>query len=236
MKIVPVVSLRRRRTCAAFAVVMGVATLSVGASAAVAAEHLETTPPDTTPVTTPDTTPVTTPDTIPDNGGDSDTPWGWIIAIGAVTILIVALVASAAGRRGATTRTGSAVPPPHPNTADQDRGYALGSAQWVHDHLAPELLAAPPAQAASRWAAERSRLDDTVIRAQQYVNDPTSGISWQRLGQAVSLLGISLDSYIHLRNEQPPNQPQIDESYAVAYQHHAELGAALAQLWPIVQR
>jgi hypothetical protein len=206
------------------------------ATATAVGQVLRTTPPDTTPVTTPDTTPVTTPDTDPNGGGgdDSDVPWPLIIAIGAVAIAVIALIATATGRRRTTTT--SAAAPPRAKTADQDRGYALGSAQWVHDHLAPELLAAPPAEAAQRWRIERGRLDDAVIRAQQYSSDPTTGVAWQQLGQSLSLLGTSLDSYIHLRNQQPPNQPQIDESYAVAYQHHAELGVALSQVWPTIQR
>lgn len=229
---------RHRISRVLFATAVAAASLTFVAAApsgVVTAAELRTTPPDTTPVTTPDTTPVTTPDTVPNGGGgDSDVPWPLIIAISAVAIAVIALIATASGRRR-TTAT-SAAAPPRAKTADQDRGYALGSAQWVHDHLAPELLAAPPAEAAQRWRVERGRLDDAVIRAQQYSSDPTTGVAWQQLGQSLSLLGTSLDSYIHLRNQQPPNQPQIDESYAVAYQHHAELGVALSQVWPTIQR
>lgn len=207
----------------------------VAGSTAEAADAVRTTPPDTTPVTTPDTTPVTTPDTVPDNGDDSDVPWGWIIAIIAVGIAIIALVAGSTGRRSSSTAA-TAAPPPRPSTADQDRGYALGSAQWVHDHLAPDLLVAPPDQAAQRWATERSRVDDTVIRCQVYTTDPSTGAAWQQLSQSLALLGTSLDSYIQLRNQQPPNQQKIDEAYAVAYQHHSELGIALSQVWPTIQR
>lgn len=218
-----------------FATAVTAAALAVG-STVDAADSLQTTPPDTTPVTTPDTVPVTTPDTVPNGGGDdSDVPWPLIIAIGAVVIAVIALIATSTGRRRTTTRS-AAAPPPRPNTSDQDRGYALGSAQWVHDHLAPELLAAPPTEAAQRWTLERGRLADATIRAQQFGNDPSSGVTWQRLGQALSLLGTSLDSYIQLRNQRPPSQPLIDDAYAVANQHLAELGIQLSQLWPTVQR
>ena len=236
MQIDSPVSVRNRIRRLLFATAVTAAALAVG-STVNAAESLQTTPPDTTPVTTPDTvTPVTTPDTIPNGGGDdSDVPWALIIAIGAVVIAVIALIATSAGRRRTSTRS-AAAPPPRPSTTDQDRGYALGSAQWVHDHLAPELLAAPPAQAAQRWALERNRLDDATIRAQQFGNDPSAGIIWQRMGQALSLLGTSLDSYIQLRNQTPPNQQLINEAYAVANQHVAELGVQLGQLWPTVQR
>lgn len=219
-----------------FACALTAAVLGAGASTVSAADALRTTPPDTTPVTTPDTVPVTTPDTVPNGGGDdSDVPWGWIIAISAVAIAVIALVATSTGRRR-TTAQPAAAPIPRASTADQDRGYALGSAQWVHDHLAPELLAARPDLAAQRWATERSRLDDTVIRSQQYMSDPSVGVAWQQLGHSLSLLGTSLDSYVQLRNQQPPDQQQINDAYAVANQHLAQLGVALSQLWPTIQR
>jgi len=219
---------------------MVAALLLVPSATAGAAGVLQTTPPDTAPATTPDTTPVTvtTPATVPDNGGggdDSDVPWPLIIAIAAVAIAVIALIVTAGSRRRRTTPSGSGSVPYQTSVAQQDRGYALGSAQWVHDHFSLELLSAQPAQAAQRWNADRSRIDDAVIRAQQFGNGP-DGITWQRLGQSLALLSTSLDSYVQLRNQDPPNPQLIDDAFAVANRHRAELGQQLALLWPTVQR
>jgi hypothetical protein len=205
---------------------------------AAAAADLATTPATTPDTVAPDTTPVTvtTPGTVPDGGGgdDSDVPWPLIIAIAAVAIALIALIATAAGRRRRPSSAGGAAPY-RASTADQDKGYALGAAQWIHDHFSAELLSATPGQAAQRWNADRGRLDDATIRAQRF-SGGDDGIMWQRLGQSLSLLGTSLDSYIQLRNQDPPNQQLIEEAYAVANRHRAELGQQLAALWPTVQR
>jgi hypothetical protein len=214
--------------------------VSAGRTAAVAAGALQTAPPDTAAETTTPptvTTPVTTPGTVPDGGGgdDSDVPWPLIIAIGAVAIAVIALIVTAGGRRRRSAPAGSASVPYQASVAQQDRGYALGSAQWVHDHFSLELLSAQPAQAAQRWNADRGRIDDAIIRAQQFGNGP-DGITWQRLGQSLALLSTSLDSYVQLRNQDQPNQALIDDAFAVANHHRAELGQQLARLWPTVQR
>jgi hypothetical protein len=229
----------RVRVMIASATMAVAATLFVPCAAAGASGALQTTPPDTAPATTPATTPVTvtTPATVPDGGGgsDSDVPWPLIIAIAAVAIAVIALIVTAGGRRRRSSPSGSPNVPYQTSVAQQDRGYALGSAQWVHDHFSLELLSAQPEQAVQRWNADRGRIDDAIIRAQQFGTGP-DGITWQRLGQSLALLSTSLDSYVKLRNQDPPNQALIDDAFAVANRHRAELGQQLARLWPTVQR
>lgn len=226
-----------RRAVAAIAIAaaccLGVVGLEVAtAAAAQPATVPDTDPPPTTPVT------VTTPDSVPSGGGgddSSDTPWPLIIAVIAVGILVIALLATAVGRRRPAPQATSGGVPPHANVADQDRGYALGAAQWVHDQFSLELLSAQPAQAAQRWNTDRGRIDDAAIRAQRFSAEP-DGLTWQRLGQSLSLLSTSLDSYVRLRNSPQPDEQAIGEARAVVNVHRAELAQQLAELWPTVQR
>ena len=232
----PSASRRARRVIAAFAIVAGTSLGVIGfggfgASAVRPASVPDTGPPSTTPVT------VTTPGTVPGGGGDdsSDTPWPLIIAIIGVGAIVVVLLATSTARRRASPPRTSVGAPPHASVGDQDRGYALGAAQWVHDHFSLELLAAEPSLAAQRWNADRGRIDDAAIRAQQFSARP-DGLTWQRLGQCLSLLSTSLDSYIRLRNQPQPDEQAIGEARAVVNKHRAELAMQLAALWPTVER
>jgi hypothetical protein len=225
----------RRLTC----LVGLVLTLLAMAPAPVAAtpdtgESPATEAPDTVPVT------VTTPDTVtPDGGGDDDIPWPLIIAGGAVVIAVIALIAALSRRGSSSGGTATVQPTPsaasHQHHVAQDRGYALGSAQWVHDNFTVELLAASPEAAARRWNSDRARLDDATIRAQRFSADPQHGVAWQSLAQSLSLLSASLETLIQLRNADEPDSGLIHEATDVVQRHRAQLASDIATLWPTLQ-
>lgn len=226
-----------RRAASALAVI--IALFAVSPSPALA-----TTPPDTAAPATdpPDTTPVTvtTPGTlVPDDGGDSDIPWPLIIAGGAALIALIALIAAFSRRGSSSGGTANVQPTPsaasHHNQAAQDRGYALGSAQWVHDNFTMELLAASPETAMRRWNTDRARLDDATIRAQRFSSDPQHGVAWQSLAQSLSLLSASMDTLIQLRNAEAPDQQLIHEATDVVQRHRTQLASDIATLWPTLQ-
>jgi hypothetical protein len=194
-----------------------------------------TTPPDTTPpateapVTTPDTVaPVTIPGTIaPDDGGD-DIDWGTIILVTILGIAVIALIIALMSRRKPTTAGGTVTP-----TASS-QSEILSTAQWIHDQLSLELLAAAPAAALQRWTVERTRVDNVAIRAQQQFTQGY-GEAWQSLGSAMSQLGTSLDTVLQLRNQQPPNAQLIQQANDVVGRRRADLQLLLTAIWPTVQ-
>ncbi len=191
---------------------------------------------DTTPVTV--TTPASPPVTTPDNGGDDDVPWPLIIAGGAALIALIALIAAMSRRKPApptATVQPTAGAPSHHNQAAQDRGYALGSAQWVHDNFTMELLSATPEAAQRRWNTDRARFDDATIRAQRFSSDPQHGLAWQSLAQSLSLLGASMDTLIQLRTSEQPDPQLVHEATDVVQRHRAQLANDIATLWPTLQ-
>lgn len=224
--------LRRISGKAIVAGTFAIVALTVGGGAAVQA----TTPPDTVapataaPVTTPDTTPDTTPVTIaPDNGG-SDTDWLPIIIVVILGIVLISiLVALMSRRKPAAATTTSAAPVASPQSE------IMSTAQWIHDQLSLELLAAAPAAGLQRWTSERSRLDNVAIRANQQFTEGR-GEAWQGLGQSMSQLGAALDTSLQLRNQDPPNAQLIQESTDVVTRRRGELQMLLTAIWPTVQR
>lgn len=189
-----------------------------------------TPPPDTeAPATTPDTVaPVTTPGTIaPDDGGD-DIDWGPIILVTVLGIAVIALIVALMSRKKPPTAAGTVTP-----TASS-QSEILSTAQWIHDQLSLELLAAAPAAALQRWNLERTRVDNVAIRAQQQFTQGY-GEAWQRLGQAMSQLGTSLDTELQLRNQQPPNAQLIQQANDVVSRRRADLQLLLTAIWPTVQ-
>jgi hypothetical protein len=194
-----------------------------------------TPPPDTNapvteaPVTTPDTVaPVTTPGTIaPDDGGD-DIDWGPIILVTILGIAVIAIIVALMSRRKPKSAAGTVTP------TGSAQSEILSTAQWIHDQLSLELLAAAPAAALQRWNGERTRVDNVAIRAQQQFTQGY-GEAWQRLGQAMSQLGTSLDTELQLRNQQPPNAQLIQQANEVIGRRRADVQLLLTAIWPTVQ-
>ena len=212
---------------AALAGISATIALALGGGAVAEA----TTPPDTTPVTTPDTTPVTvtTPDTVaPDNGG-SDIDWFPIILVVVLGIVLISLLVALMSRRKPAPASAQAARPASPQSE------IMSTAQWVHDQLSLEILAAAPAAGLQRWTVERSRLDNIAIRANQQFTEG-HGEAWQRLGQSISQLGAALDTMLQLRNQDPPNAQLIQESTDVVTRRRGELQMLLTAIWPSVQR
>lgn len=150
-----------------------------------------------------------------------------LLGIG-LLVLAAAVVGAVVSRRSSTPdeREATSTPPtPSPQMA------LLTNAQWIHDHLSLELLAAPPADALQRWTTERRRLDDVAIGAQQqFVNG--SGDAWSSLSQTMTALANALDTDLRLRAQVPPNQAVIQESTAVVNRQRAVLIQLVAALWP----
>jgi len=230
----PRTSARRALATAAVAVFATFGSLSGGLAAAASAPDTvapATTPdttPDTTPATTPITTPVTTPDSVPDSGDGEGTDWWPIALVAALGIALIALVVALVSRRPKPAAVA-------PNPTASPQSELLSTAQWVHDQLTLELLAAPPQQAQQRWTIERSRLDNIAIGAQQEWT-AGHGESWQRLGQTMSGLAAAVDTSLQLRGQEPPNAQLINESNAVVNQRRAEIQALLTAMWPTVRR
>jgi len=191
-----------------------------------------TTPPDTAaPETTPPDTaaPATTPDTVaPDNGG-SDTDWLPIVLVVILGIIIISVLVALMSRKKPATAAGTVTPTASP------QAEILSTAQWIHDQLSLELMAAAPAAALQRWAVERTRVDNVAIQAQQQFT-AGYGEAYQRLGQSMSQLGVSLDTALQLRNQQPPNAQLIQEATNVVNQGRANVQTLLTAIWPTVQR
>lgn len=191
-----------------------------------------TTPPDTAP---PDTAaPATTPDTVapdtiaPDNGG-SDVDWLPIVLVVVLGIILISLLVALMSRKKPTTAAGTVAPTASPQSE------ILSTAQWIHDQLSLELMAAAPAAGLQRWNVERTRVDNVAIRAQQQ-STQGYGEAWQRLGQSMSQLGTSIDTALQLRNQQPPNAQLIQEATDVVSRRRADLQLLLTAIWPTVQR
>ena len=190
-----------------------------------------TTPPDTAapvteaPVTTPDTV---APDTVAPDDGGSDIDWGPIILVTVLGIAVIALIVALMSRKKPPTAAGTVTP-----TASS-QSEILSTAQWIHDQLSLELLAAAPAAALQRWNLERTRVDNVAIRAQQQFTQGY-GEAWQRLGQATSQLGTSLDTELQLRNQQPPNAQLIQQANEVVGRRRADVQLLLTAIWPTVQ-
>jgi hypothetical protein len=234
-----------RRAASALAIILALVVAPSPASASAPAPDAGGG--DTAPATASETVPATAPVTVttpgsiaPDDGGDDDDiPWPLIIAGGAAVIALVALLAALSRRKprptGTSIRSTTGTPARHDQTA-QERGYALGSAQWVHDNFTLELLAASPEVARRRWTTDRPRLDDATIRAQRFSTEPDHGLAWQSLAQSLSLLGSSMETLIELRNAEAPDQQLIHEASEVVQRHRAQLATDIATLWPTLQR
>ena len=204
-------------------------------AAAVPTAALATTPPDPTPAETsppateappqPDpTSPDTPTTTVPgDDGDDSDgNLLSIVLIVGGVVVLLVVLGAVLGrSKRPAPASAPRSQTPRAPNVPSPQASL-LDTAQWVHDQLSLELMAASPINARQRWSIERSRLDNVAIGAQQQFtagNDP----NWQPFGQTVSSLAVALDTNLELRAQDPPNAQLVAESTDVVNRQRAVL-------------
>lgn len=206
-----------------------IVALAVGGGAAVQATTPPDTvaPPDTSPITiAPDTTPITI---APDNGG-SGTDWLPILIVVILGIVLISILVALMSRRKPAPAATTPVTP-----AASPQSEIMSTAQWIHDQLSLELLAAAPAAGLQRWSSERSRLDNVAIRANQQFTEGR-GEAWQGLGQSMSQLGAALDTSLQLRNQDPPNAQLIQESSNVVTRRRGELQLLLTAIWPTVQR
>ena len=149
-----------------------------------------------------------------------------LLGIG-LLVLAAVVVGAVVSRRSAPDERGPTSPAPTPSP----QMVLLTNAQWIHDHLSLELLAAPPADALQRWTTERGRLDDVAIGAQQqFVSG--GGDAWSGLNQTMTALANALDTNLRLRAQTPPDQALIQESTAVVNRQRATVIQLVAALWP----
>jgi len=208
--------------------------------AATAAPVTEPAPPETVaPETLPPETlpPETVPGTVPavaeedDDGIDVGT-WLLVTLFIVLAIIIVSAVVTGIGRRSKKTPPAAAPVPPAPvNDAPHQ---LLASAQWVHDQLSLELMAAAPTQALQRWAVERTRIDNIVIGTQAEASRLNSA-SWLQLGQFLSELAAAIETNLQLRMQEPPNVGLVQESANVITARRNDIQAAINLLRPTLR-
>ena len=110
----------------------------------------------------------------------------------------------------------------------------LASAQWVHDQLSLELMAAAPSQAMQRWGVERTRIDNIVIGTQAEASRVNSA-SWLQLGQFLTELASAIETNLQLRMQDPPNLGLVQESANVITARRNDIQAAINLLRPTLR-
>ncbi|MET0662660.1 MAG: hypothetical protein ABWZ42_05975 [Ilumatobacteraceae bacterium] len=217
--------------------------IPLAASAAVVTNPPETVPPETAPAETapPETIPAAVPDSVPaaadadgeDDGIDVGT-WLLVTLIVVLAIIVVSAVVGGIGRRSkgkpAPPAAGAVPPAPVNDAAHQ----LLASAQWVHDQLSLELMAAAPAQAQQRWSVERTRIDNIVIGTQAEASRVNSA-SWLQLGQFLTELAAAIETNLQLRMQDPPNLGLVQESANVITARRNDIQAAINLLRPTLR-
>lgn len=192
-------------------------------SATVPGTVLATTPPEPEPPATeapaqPGTTAPTG-----DDGDDSGTDLLPIVLIVGGVIALVAILGALFGRsRRPAPAPAARTQAPRPPATPSPQASLLDTAQWVHDQLSLELMAASPTSAGQRWATERTRLDNIAIGAQQQYSAGNDA-NWQPFGQTVSSLASAIDTNLELRAQDPPNQQLVAESTDVVNRNRATL-------------
>ena len=216
--------------------------MPLAASAAVVTNPPETVPPETVPPETvpPETIPAEVPGTVPaeadadgeDDGIDVGT-WLLVTLIVVLAIIVVSAVVGGIGRRSkkATPPAAAPVPPAPVNDAAHQ---LLASAQWVHDQLSLELMAAAPSQALQRWGVERTRIDNIVIGTQAEASRVNSA-SWLQLGQFLTELASAIETNLQLRMQDPPNLGLVQESANVITARRNDIQAAINLLRPTLR-
>ena len=165
-----------------------------------------------------------------DDGIDVGT-WLLVTLIIVVAIIVVSAVVTSMGRRSKKQAAPVAAPvPPASDNAHQ----LLASAQWVHDQMSLELMAAAPAQALQRWSVERTRIDNIVIGAQAEASR-TNTATWLQLGQFLSELAGAIDTNLQLRMQDPPNVGLVQESANVITARRNDIQAAINLLRPTLR-
>jgi hypothetical protein len=175
--------------------------------------------------------PEPTPDPLlPDDDGDDDGGIGTlmiVLIVGGLLLAAVVIIALIKRSRGSTAEPTTSTPSP--------QSSLLTTAQWIHDQLTLELMAAPPAAAQQRWTIERSRLDNVAIGALQQAaegHDP----NWQPFAQTVSALAAAIDTNLALRAQVPPNAQLITDSTDVVSRDRATLQQLIVLLRPTIDR
>ena len=110
----------------------------------------------------------------------------------------------------------------------------VATAQWIHDQLSLELMAAAPGQAQQRWSVERSRVDNVVIGTQSEASRMNNAV-WLQLGQFLSQLSSAIDTNLQLRAQEPPNLGLVQESVNVITARRNDIQAAINALRPTLQ-
>ncbi len=218
--------------------------LAVLAAVAVPAAALATTPPEpnppatetpSEPATTDPEAPATT-EPAGEDGDDSGVDWLPIVLIvgGILALLVVLGALIGRSKRPPATQATRPRAPQAPSTPSPQASL-LSTAQWIHDQLSLELMAANPTSALQRWSTERGRLDNVAIGAQaQFASgaDP----NWQGFGQTVSSLATALDTNLQLRAQDPADPELIGQSTDVVNRNRSALQQWINALRPTIDR
>lgn len=143
---------------------------------------------------------------------------GLVLIVLAVVVLVAVFT-----RRSKPTDGQRPAPAPTPQVD------VLTTAQWIHDHLTLELLAAAPTDALARWNVERSRVDSVAIAAQQQYAQG-NGDGWNTLSQTMTALGSSLDTNLRLRAQDPVDPTLLTQSTDVVNRERSALIRSIAAL------
>ena len=148
-----------------------------------------------------------------------------------LAIIIVSAVVTSISRRSSRKTTPPAAAPVPPAPLNDAAHQLVASAQWIHDQLSLELLAAAPVQAAQRWSVERTRIDNVVIGTQAEASR-SNNATWLQLGQFLSELASAIDTNLQLRVQEPPNMGLVQESANVITARRSDIQAAINLLRP----
>jgi hypothetical protein len=150
--------------------------------------------------------------------GQSDTPWGWIVAA-AILILIVVIVAGwALGRRGASRRDWSA----------QAR-QASGDGTALHDAALAELIAAATANRPDRWSAIASACNELSLSLQRLLTSAPDDAGTRKTQVALDAVG-GVRSAVAIVSAAPPDQPLDPEAARTMRQRLEDLAVGLRGL------
>ncbi|MGI9601533.1 MAG: hypothetical protein ACR2QE_06600 [Acidimicrobiales bacterium] len=155
-------------------------------------------------------------------GGDSDSNSGTIVLVAIIALAAIAIIAAMLfGRRGSSSPK-AAAPVARRSTPQTE---LLGNVRWLHDQLTLELLAAPGAQAQQRWAADRIRVQNMAIEAQQLATGEAAPV-WQQVATSIGAVSTSLDTATSLRADPDTDPTLVNEAVAVVNRNRAQLMAA----------
>jgi hypothetical protein len=150
--------------------------------------------------------------------GQSDTPWGWIVAAAILILIVVIVGAWALGRRGAARRDWSA----------QAR-QANGDGAALHDTALAELIAAATANRPEGWSAIASACNELSLSLQRLQTSAPDDAGTRKTQVALDAVG-GVRSAVAIASAAPPGQPLDPEAARTMRQRLEDLAVGLRGL------